>query len=190
MDRQLSPQSPWRRDRTSDRIRLPVGPNQFLQEVSPMRRIKFAFAAVLLLSATAFVQAQSADVLRYQLPPKDVVDAFDAQPLPAAVLSPSKQMFALTYRHPYPTIAELSQPILRIAGARVNPRNNGPQRAQEVYAITLRKISDGSETKVTLPPGANISNLHFSPDGTQLSFINRKDDRLELWIAEAATGKS
>jgi dipeptidyl aminopeptidase/acylaminoacyl peptidase len=155
-----------------------------------MRRIKFAFAVVLLLSATAFVQAQSAEAQRYQLPPKDVVDAFDAQPLPAALLSPSKQMFALTYRHPYPTIAELSQPILRIAGARVNPRNNGPQRAQEVYAITLRKIADGSETKVMLPPGANISNVHFSPDGSQLSFINRKDDRLELWIADAATGKS
>jgi len=155
-----------------------------------MRKINFGFAAILLLSAVTFIQAQSADVPRYQLPPKEVVDAFDAQPLPAALLSPTKQMFALTYRHPNPTIAELSQPILRIAGARVNPRNNGPQRTQEIYAITLRKISDGSETKVTLPPGANISNVHFSPDGAQLSFINHKDDRLELWIADAATGKA
>jgi dipeptidyl aminopeptidase/acylaminoacyl peptidase len=155
-----------------------------------MRKINLGFAAMLLLSAVTFVQAQSADVARYQLPPKEVVDAFDAQPLPAALLSPTKQMFALTYRHPYPTIAELSQPILRIAGARVNPRNNGPQRAQEVYAITLRKIADGTETKVTLPPGANVSNVHFSPDGSQLSFINRKDDRLELWLADAGTGKS
>src|SRR5436190_4695943 len=155
-----------------------------------MRKISLLFAVALLLSVNAFVCAQSADVPRYQLPPKDVVDAFDAQPLPAALLSPTKQMFALTYRHPYPTITELSQPILRIAGARVNPRNNGPQRAQEVYAITLRKIADGSETKVTLPAGANISNVHFSPDGAQLSFINRKDDRLELWIADATTGRS
>jgi len=155
-----------------------------------MRKINFGFAAILLLSAVTFIQAQSADVPRYQLPPKEVVDAFDAQPLPEALLSPTKQMFALTYRHPNPTIAELSQPILRIAGARVNPRNNGPQRTQEIYAITLRKISDGSETKVTLPPGANISNVHFSPDGAQLSFINHKDDRLELWIADAATGKA
>jgi dipeptidyl aminopeptidase/acylaminoacyl peptidase len=155
-----------------------------------MRKINFGFAAMLLLSAISFVHAQSADAVRYQLPPKEVVEAFDAQPLPTVLLSPTKQMFALTYRHPYPTIAELSQPILRIAGARVNPRNNGPQRAQEVYAITLRKIADGSEMKVALPPGANISNVHFSPDGTQLSFINRKDNRLELWIADAATGKA
>ncbi len=155
-----------------------------------MRKVNLGFAAILLLSVTAFVQAQSADVPRYQLPPKEVVEAFDAQPLPAAILSPSKQMLALQYRHPNPTIAELAQPILRIAGARVNPRNNGPQRAAEIYAITLKKISDGSETKVTLPPGANISNVHFSPDSTQLSFINRKDDRLELWIADTTTGKS
>src|ERR1051326_1898592 len=149
-----------------------------------MRKINFAFAAALLLSAVTLSYAQSADVPRYQLPPKEVVAAFDAQPLPQAILSPSKQLLALQYRHPYPTIAELAQPILRLAGARVNPRNNGPQRAAEIYAITLKKVSDGSETKVTLPPGANISNVHFSPDGTQLSFINRKDDRLELWIAE------
>jgi dipeptidyl aminopeptidase/acylaminoacyl peptidase len=155
-----------------------------------MRRINPGFAIILLVSAAAFVRAQSADVPRYQLPPKDVVEAFDAQPLPQAILSPSKQLLALQYRHPYPTIAELAQPILRLAGARVNPRNNGPQRAAEIYAITLKKISDGTETKVTLPPGANISNVHFSPDGAQLSFINRKDDRLELWIADAATGKS
>src|SRR6185369_6113296 len=106
----------------SDRIKSSL-------EVSPMRKIKLGFAALVLLSAVAFIHGQSADVPRYQLPPKDVVDAFDAQPLPNAVLSPTKQMLALQYRHPYPTIAELAQPILRIAGARVNPRNNGPQRA-------------------------------------------------------------
>jgi dipeptidyl aminopeptidase/acylaminoacyl peptidase len=155
-----------------------------------VRKINLAFAAVLVLSAASFIHAQSADVPRYQLPPKEVIDAFDAPPLPQALLSPSKQMLALTYRHPYPTIAELSQPILRLAGARVNPKNNGPQRAAEIYAITLKKIADGSEVKVTVPPQANISNVHFSPDSTHLSFLNRKDDRIELWIADTASGQS
>ena len=155
-----------------------------------MRRINLGFAAVLVLSAVSFIHAQSADVPRYQLPPKEVIDAFDAAPLPQAIVSPSKQMLALTYRHPYPTIAELSQPILRLAGARVNPRNNGPQRAAEIYAITLKKIADGSELKITVPQQANISNVHFSPDSTHLSFLNRTDDRIELWVADTANGKS
>jgi dipeptidyl aminopeptidase/acylaminoacyl peptidase len=155
-----------------------------------MRKINILFVAIFCLAATAVLRAQTPDVPRYQLPPKEVIDAFDAPPLPQALLSPSKQMLALTYRHPYPTIAELSQPILRLAGARVNPRNNGPQRAAEIYAITLRKIADGSEVKVTVPPQANILNVHFSPDSTHVSFLNRKDDRIELWIADTASGKS
>ena len=110
-----------------------------------MRKINFVFAVLLIVAANAFCYAQTPDALRYQLPPKEIVDAFDAPPLPQAVLSPSKQTLALTWRHPYPTIAELAQPILRIAGARVNPRNNGPQRATDVYAISLKKIADGSE---------------------------------------------
>jgi dipeptidyl aminopeptidase/acylaminoacyl peptidase len=155
-----------------------------------VRKRNFAFAAVLLITASAVCFGQTTEAPRYQMPPKEVVAAFDAPPLPQAILSPSKQVMALTWRKAYPTIAELSQPILRLAGARVNPRNNGPQRAAEIYAITLKKIADGSEVKVVLPPQANLSNVRFSPDGSHLSFLNRKDDRIELWVADSATGRA
>ncbi|MDX6529631.1 MAG: hypothetical protein QOH41_1921 [Blastocatellia bacterium] len=124
------------------------------------------------------------------MPPKEIVAAFDAPPLPQAILSPSNQVMALTFRKAYPTIAELSQPMLRLAGARVNPRNNGPHRATEIYAITLKKIADGSEIKVVVPPQANLQNVRFSPNGSRLSFQNRKDDRIELWVADTATGRA
>jgi dipeptidyl aminopeptidase/acylaminoacyl peptidase len=133
---------------------------------------------------------QTPEGSRYLMPPKEVIDAFDAPPLPQAILSPTKQLMALTFRKAQPTIAELSQPMLRLAGARVNPRNNGPHRATEIYAITLKKIADGSEVKVTLPPQANLLNVRFSPDGAHLSFQNRKDDRIELWVADTATGRA
>ena len=155
-----------------------------------MRKVHFVFAAMLLVAVATVNFAQTSDAPKYQLPPKDVVDAFDAAPLPAAVLSPSKQVLALSYRRAYPTIAELSQPILRLAGARVNPNSNGPQHTANIYAITLKKISDGSEIKVTVPPQANLSNIHFSPDGNHLSFLNTKPTGVELWIAEVATGKA
>ena len=155
-----------------------------------MRKAHFAFAALVLLALTTIGFGQSNDAARYQQPPKEIIEAFDAQPLPAAILSPTKQLMALTYRRAYPTIAELSQPILRLAGARVNPNTNGPQRTANIYAITLRKIADGSETKVTVPAQANLSNIHFSPDGSHLSFLNTKTNGIELWIAETATGRS
>src|SRR5207244_759666 len=106
------------------------------------------------------------------------------------IRSPSKQVIALTYRRPYPTIAELSRPMLRLAGLRVNPRTNGPHLTARIYAITLKKIADGSEARVIVPPQPNISNVRFSSDGARLSFLNTKDNGIELWVADAATGRA
>ena len=155
-----------------------------------MRKTHLAFAALLIVAAAAIGLGQDPGGASYMMPPKEIVTAFDVQPLPQAVLSPTKQVMALTLRKAQPTIAELSQPMLRLAGARVNPRNNGPHRFIEIYAITLKKIADGSEVKVMLPPQASVSNVRFSPDGAHLSFQNRKDDRIELWVADTATGRS
>ena len=154
-----------------------------------MRKTRLAYVGLLLITV-AVQLAQAQDVPRYQMPPKEVIAVFDAQPLPAAILSPTKQVMALTYRRAYPTIAELSQPVLGLAGTRMNPATNGPQRAGTIYAITLRKIADGSETKVVVPAQPNISNVRFSPDGAHLSFLNTKPAGIELWIADAATGRA
>jgi dipeptidyl aminopeptidase/acylaminoacyl peptidase len=141
-------------------------------------------SVLLLLAASIFGQEA------YKKPPKEIIEAFDAPPLPAAILSPSKQVIALTFRRANPTIAELSQPMLRLAGSRIDPRTNGPHLTGRIYAITLKKIADGSELKVTVPAQANISNVHFSPDGVRLSFLNTKDNGIELWVAEVASGKA
>ena len=100
---------------------------------------------------------------------------------------------ALTKARAYPTIAELSQPMLRLAGARVNPKTNGPHRASGlpgtgIYSITLKKIADGAEVSVTMPPQARISHMKFSPDGSRLAFLHTKDAAIELWVADGATG--
>lgn len=159
-----------------------------------MRRRTLAFVAALVITTSTVLVGQTgsqpATVSRYLMPPKEIVEAFDVAPLPQAVLSPSQQVLALLQRKPYPTMAELSQPILRLAGARINPRTNGPQRTPGIYAITLKKIADGSETKVTVPSQANLSGVRFSPDGAHLSFLNTKENGVELWIADVATGKA
>ena len=139
---------------------------------------------LLLLLATTL----AADTPKYLVPPPDVVAAFDAPPLPEALLSPSKKVMALAYRKGQPTIAELSQPMLRLAGARVNPRTNGPHRTALIYAIKLKKIAGGATTNVTVPAHANLSNLKFSPDGSKLAFLNTRSDGIELWVADATTG--
>ena len=161
--------------------------------IRPLRVV--ALFALILAPALAAQVPTASDPARYVLPPKAIVDAFDAEPLPQTLLSPNKQVIALTKARAYPTIAELSQPMYRLAGARVNPRTNGPHRASGlpgtgIYAITLKKISDGTETTVKMPAQARISNVKFSPDGSHLAFLQTKDDGIELWIADGMSGAS
>jgi dipeptidyl aminopeptidase/acylaminoacyl peptidase len=146
-----------------------------------------ALAAALALSAAASMQAQTES--RYLMPPKVIVDMLDAKPTPVTVLSPTRQMMAVIDRTSLPTIADLAQPMLRLAGARINPKTNGMHRTTGVsYAITLKKVSDGAEVKVTVPAAANLGGFSFSPDGRWLAFANTTATGIGLWIANAATG--
>ena len=159
-------------------------------------RLAAAVATLVAPALAAQVQVPSAsEPPRYAQPPKNVVDAFDAEPLPQTLLSPNHQVLAIMNARAYPTIAELSQPMLRLAGSRVNPRTNGPHRdsgltGTGIYAIALKKIGDGGEVKVAAPTQAKISHVMFSPDGSKLAFLHTRPDGVELWITDVATGNA
>ncbi len=156
-----------------------------------IRAARITMLVLLVLGAAVAAQVPSAsDPPKYVLPPPNIVAAFDAEPLPQTMVSPNRQVLALMKARPHPTIAELSQPMLRLAGSRINPRTNGPHRSvglagNGIYAITLKKIADGSEINVTVPPRARISNVKFSPDGSRLAFLNTEDAAIQLWVADA-----
>src|SRR5262245_4219370 len=96
-------------------------------------RTPFLVAALLAVPALPYAQAQrqaaasSPTASGYLLPPKVIVDMIDAAPTPGVVASPDHKTLALLERRSLPTIADLAQPIHRIAGQRINPKTNGRQ---------------------------------------------------------------
>lgn len=162
-----------------------------------MRKRTLAFGALVMLVMTATVtqygqtRRQAAASSGYLTPPKVIVDILDAPPTPRVIVGPSRRMVALLYSRSMPTIAELAGPIHRIAGARVNPKTNGrQQRGGGIIGITLKSIADGTERNITLPPNANAGGVSFSRDGKRVSFTNTKENGVELWVADTATGQS
>jgi len=142
---------------------------------------------------TAQSAAPAPDVSTYLIPSPQIVATFDAPPLPQVIVSPTRQLLAITTRKGSPSLAELARPTLRLAGMRVDPRNNGPHRTANnggAYSLTLKRLADGREIPVSVPPQASVSNVHFSPNGLRLSFTNTKDAAIELWIADATTGQA
>ena len=157
-----------------------------------MRRpfIAVAPAAALVVAVVLAGQVRPDAAATYRTPPQVIVDILDAPPLPSVAVSPTRETIALLERRSMPLIKELAQPMLRLAGYRINPKTNGAQRPGSIFGITLQNIRTGAQTKVAVPTDAAIGMVSFSPDGSKLAFTNTRETGIELWIADPATGQA
>jgi len=154
-----------------------------------MRRIKLGRVVVAVTAALLTVSPVVAqETTGYLLPPPDIVDILDAPPIPQVVVSPKGDTVALLSRPSMPSIAELAQPMLRLAGYRLNPRTNGPHRSAGITRITLKNIGDGAEHAFDAPRETSLGPVEFSPDGSRLVFTLTRYNGIEVWLMEVATG--
>ncbi len=141
--------------------------------------------AILLLPVFAFAQEPG-----YQAPSKAIMDVLNSPAIPSVSVSPVRDRIALLEPLRYPPISELAQPMLRIAGLRINPNTNGQHRQQYFVSLKLKNIADGKETAVSLPAGAQIFSPQWSPDGKYIAAGNITPAGVELWLIESATAKA
>ena len=116
-----------------------------------------AVLALLLLTDISFAQQG------YKKPPKEVLDILNAPVTPGVSVSPTRDNILLLTGLRYPPLADLAQPMLRLAGRRINPASNSPHRFQYSVALTLKRIAGGSEVKIEVPPNAKISGVPAGP---------------------------
>jgi dipeptidyl aminopeptidase/acylaminoacyl peptidase len=137
-----------------------------------------------------------ATAVRYLTPPQVIVDILDARPIPAGTLSPTRDTLALAERRSMPPIAELAQPMLRLAGERINPRTDGPHRTPGITGIIFKQIATGTEHRATIPAvaaagsGGTLLPIGYAPDGRRYAFGRIVDTGIELWLADVASGQA
>src|ERR1700742_1234740 len=143
-------------------------------------------AILLLTTATCvFFGAET-----YQKPPKVIEDILNSAPTPTLFLSPNHAYAVQGSPERYPPIAELSAPMLRLAGIRINPKSNGLHNTIFQSSILLRKVPEGTEIKIVLPPNPKIEIGPWSPDGSRFAYTNATSMGTDVYIVEAATGRS
>ncbi len=158
-----------------------------------MRRRLLARALPAFVLIAAFggpVLAQ--DGLTYQQPPAPIAEILDRKPTPTPSLSPDRATLALYDRANLPPIAELAEPMLRLAGYRINPRNNGPanSRVSWLTGLSFQPVAGGPARTVQLPEGARFTSPSWSPDGKAVAFLMDAPTGLELWVADVAGGEA
>jgi len=125
----------------------------------------------------------------YKLPPKEVVDIVTAPPPPVASISPNRELLLLASYEPMPSIAYMAQPLLRIGGMRITPKNNSRQETTFYTGLEIIRIKDGTDIKINLPQEAKLSFPSWSPDGNWIAFTRFLKNGVELWVASIKTGK-
>ncbi|MCU0352277.1 MAG: prolyl oligopeptidase family serine peptidase [Cytophagales bacterium] len=142
------------------------------------------FAQIVFVCSVASAQ----DALTYQTPPKPLADLVNVPPTPGVSVNGRGDYLLILERAANPTIAELSQPELRLAGLRLNPANNGPSRATYLTGLKLKKLPNGTETPVSgLPANAQLSYVQWSPDEAKIAFAHTTDSRMDLYVADVST---
>lgn len=145
----------------------------------------FLAAFAMLLTASA-ARAQDA----YQKPPDAILHVLNAPVTPRASVGRARDIVLLYEPVLYPPIIELSQPFVRLAGLRIDVATNGPHNAPRFDNLVLKKTAGGQEQKVDLPAGFYVSQPFWSPEGHTIAFTHAADSGVELWLADARTGKA
>lgn len=140
-------------------------------------------ALYVLLFFLLFNQAEAQLDITYQEPPEPLKSLATAPSTPAVIVSPDGLWLAILDRPEMPSIAQLSQPELRIGGLRINPKNNGPSRTRHYTGITFRKTDEELEVKPGEPKGERqIDNVKWSPDSRKLAFTTIGDQGISLFV--------
>ena len=138
-----------------------------------------------------FILPINAQDVGYQKPPKQIQDLVEAPLTPAVRLSPDGKYLLLLAQQGYPSIAELAQPELRLAGLRINPAIHGGSRVSGYTGIELLRISNQEKIQISgLPAELNAGDLSWSPDGKYVALTNTVATGIELWVVNLAEFKA
>jgi dipeptidyl aminopeptidase/acylaminoacyl peptidase len=124
----------------------------------------------------------------YKQPPKEVVDIVSAPPTPMVSMSPAGDTMALIERESMPSIAYLSEPLLRIAGMRITPAYNSRQVLSFSTGLSLKDMKTNVLRRVALPDGVKFTSPSWSPDGRTIALLRYAEGGVELWAVDVAAG--
>lgn len=127
----------------------------------------------------------------YKTPPAAIAELLLAKPTPAVSFNDRGTWMLLMERNSYPSVEELAQPELKIAGQRINPNNFAPSRQHFINNFTLKDLKAGKEFPVAgLPANMLAGNVSWSPGEKKIAFTNTTNKSVDLYVIDLAARKA
>jgi dipeptidyl aminopeptidase/acylaminoacyl peptidase len=154
---------------------------------SDFRRVMM-FSAVIFGATTMSAAAIAQDASTYKTPPAPLQAIVDQLRAPSLNLGPRRDLAAMVKTPTLPSIREVAQPELKLAGLRINPRTYSQSRFSFGEDLWLVDIETRKEIRFTgLPKNLKLADMAFSPDQRFIAFTHIAEAGVELWIVDIAT---
>lgn len=131
---------------------------------------------------------------RYVLPPESVQELFQRDKnLPKLDrLSPDGDHLIIPLFQELTDLKLMSQRTLRLAMLEFVPAVNREWRLATYgnYGLNIYSLSQRRTYPVTLPANTFVSDMRWSPDGSQLAFIAHLPAASQVWVADVNTGEA
>ena len=104
----------------------------------------------------------------------------------------SRRFFMRTMSDGLPALTQVGKAHLNLGGLQIDQRANRDRSLtmRSSAGIEVTEWETGRKIAIGLPPGARVGAPVWSPDGTQIAFFALFADATQLYVADAATGKS
>src|SRR5260370_11343860 len=117
-----------------------------------------ATSAVVVLLFAAAIHGQTA----YKKARKAIAEILDAPGQPQPLLSPTREHVLLVDVARYPTIADMSEPMLRLTWLRITPATSWPPAPPTVRGPTALEVGPRKRTEIRAPH-ASCPRMLLSP---------------------------
>jgi len=148
------------------------------------RNFKLSLIAIaLMFSHATFAQKK----LTYQLPPQSIVDLIDAPAETSVNFSKDGRYMLLLDNPGFLSIEQVSQPVVGLAGLRINPLNtsNVAETTGLSSGLQLKDLKSNEIFTISgLPANLQLGQVRWNGAGTHFIFKNQTNDAVELWLVE------
>ena len=136
-------------------------------------------------------QLNAQDAIEYKTPPTAILNLATAKPSPSVSINDKGDWMLITERSAMPSVEELAQPELRIAGLRINPNNFSPSRTSNAVGLSVKEIKTGQDFQILgLPTNLKAGNFQWSPNDDKIAFTQTNADNVDLYVIDLTTKKA
>jgi len=129
------------------------------------------------------------ETFRYQLPAREIVDLLEAPGAPWLFLAPDASAWLEVLHPPMPSLAEVAQPFVRLAGLRIDPATNAQRQLGFGSSLALVERATLARRAIGLPAGRRIASVRWSHRAQAFALALVGGEGTELWVGDVRGGE-